>query len=84
MGELRANLRELLVAAKGGEEIIVLTRDTPIARLVPMPEVQSLVIREAAGRPGDVKLPRLAKRSSRISAVDLLLEDRNKDRNRGR
>jgi antitoxin (DNA-binding transcriptional repressor) of toxin-antitoxin stability system len=84
MGELRANLRELILAVQGGAEIVVLNRDTPVARIIPMPEDQPLVIREAAGRPGDVKLPRLAKQNSRISAVGLLLADRNKDRNRGR
>ena len=35
IAELRANLREWLAAASGGEEVVVTDRGVPIARLLP-------------------------------------------------
>lgn len=37
VSETRENLAQLLAAVESGEEIVIMRRDTPIAKLVPIP-----------------------------------------------
>jgi prevent-host-death family protein len=56
--ELKARLSEYLRLVRRGEVIVVLDRNQPIARLVPIDEdVSGLVILPAVGRLHDIPLP---------------------------
>lgn len=61
IAELKSRLSHYLRVVRRGEEITVLARDTPVARLVPLArDTTPLVVREPAGRvrtPGEVALP---------------------------
>jgi prevent-host-death family protein len=77
VAELKARLSEYLRAVQRGEEVVVLDRDRPIARLVPYAPSGGLTVREPArtyGTLGDIPMPPRAKLD--IDAVALLLEDR--------
>lgn len=87
VAKLKAELSEYLRQVKRGKEVVVYDRDTPIARLIPYdrPEQRGgLTVRPA--KPGvrfqDVPLPPPLPLADGRSVVDLLLEDRRKDRER--
>ena len=77
IAELKSRLSEYLRRVRRGETITVLDRDTPIARLEPLPGGSRLVVREpAAGAPRlrDLRLPSPLKTKTNI--LDLLAEER--------
>lgn len=81
VAELKARLSEYLRAVRKGRDVVVMDRDTPIARLVPYAARGTLVVREpvvAYRTLGDVPLPPPAHLA--IDPVELLLEDRRADR----
>jgi prevent-host-death family protein len=81
VADLKAKLSEYLRIARKGGEVVVMDRDQPIARIVPYSETGGLRIREPAGRYkrlGDIPLPPPVKLD--IDPVDLLIEERNRDR----
>jgi len=82
VAELKARLSEYLRAVKRGEGVAITDRNEPIARLVPYAErAGRLVIREprrAYKSLGAVPLPPPAHLD--VDVVDVLLEERNRDR----
>ncbi|CAN5922094.1 hypothetical protein BH11GEM2_BH11GEM2_33730 [soil metagenome] len=80
VAELKAKLSEYLRAVRKGQEVTVMDRDQPIARIVPIHGAGALTIREprsAYGALANVPLPPPA--ALRVDAVALLLEDRRGD-----
>ncbi len=76
ISELKAHLSEYLRHVRKGHTVVVLDRETPVARLVPLEERASgLVVRPAQGRMKDLKLPPPLK--TKIDIVALLREDRD-------
>jgi prevent-host-death family protein len=82
IAELKSRLSEHLRAVRRGGTITILDRNTPIARIVPLPrEGESLQVRmPLPGTPklAQVALPPPLRRGRDI--VGLLLEDRHRDR----
>ena len=81
IAELKARLSEYLRAVRGGETIAVLDRETPVARIVPVPSGATLIVRKPA--PGAPPLHRV--RLPKPIPVDLdvvqtLLEERQGSR----
>jgi prevent-host-death family protein len=75
IADLKARLSEHLRSVRNGGTVIVLDRDTPIARIIPV-AAPSLEIRKANRRLRDLKLPsRLSKRTDSTAA---LVEDRRR------
>ena len=75
IAELKARLSEHLRSVRNGGTLIVLDRNTPIARIVPY-AAQPLEIRKATRRLRDLKLP--SKPSKRTDSVAILVEDRRR------
>jgi prevent-host-death family protein len=77
IAELKAHLSEYLHAVRRGETITVLDRTTPVARIVPVREADSLRIRKPApGTPPPNRVPLREVSELGVDIVDLLLEDR--------
>lgn len=77
VADLKARLSEHLRAVRRGEEITVMDRDTPVARIVPYATSGALRVREPGtryGKPSEVALP--PKVRIRGDVVDVLLEER--------
>ena len=77
IAELKARLSEYLRAVRGGDSIIVLDRDTPIAQLIPVRVRSALRVRKPAR--GTLPLNRVPvpKRAKLIvDVVQLLFEER--------
>jgi len=81
IAELKARLSEYLRYARGGRTIIVLDRNTPIARIEPyVNPSQPLVIRPARGKTVFGKMKFGPPLKLDIDPVELLLEDRRSGR----
>ena len=87
VAKLKAELSDYLRKVKEGGEVVVYDRETPIARIIPYSSKEragGLIIRPA--KPGmrfqDVPLPPPLPLADGRSVVDLLIEDRQKDRDR--
>jgi len=82
IAELKAKLSEHLRAVRRGHSVIVVDRETPIARLVPYsPDAEGLTIRKPLRRRRSIQsvpLPKPLKLD--IDIVDLLLEERQGER----
>ena len=84
IAQLKARLSEYLRAVRKGRELTVYDRDQPIARLVPYAAATAtagLLVREpvhAYATLGKIPMPAPARLDA--DAVDLLLEDRRRDR----
>jgi prevent-host-death family protein len=78
IAELKSHLSEYLHAVRRGETITVLDRTTPVARIVPVRERNSLRIRKPApGAPPPNRVRLLGKPLELgFDIVDLLLEER--------
>jgi prevent-host-death family protein len=79
IAELKAHLSEYLRAVRGGEEVLVLDRDTPVAKLIPSDGKGRVVVRHpVAGSPlpGKLKFPPALELAR--DPVELLLEDRSR------
>lgn len=75
IADLKARLSEHLRAVRGGGEITVLDRTTPVARIVPC-ESATLEVRRASRRPNELRLPR--RPSTPTDSLTVLLEDRGR------
>ncbi len=81
IADLKARLSEHLRRVRRGHVLLVLDRDTPIARVVPYEESEPLRVRQPLGRSPtlqDVPLP--PPLPIDFDVVDLLLEERRGDR----
>jgi prevent-host-death family protein len=81
VADLKAHLSEHLREVRRGSSIVVLDRDTPIARLVPYaPGSPSLAVRppRSKDRPGSYRFPPPLRTD--VDIVSLLLEERQVDR----
>ena len=76
IGDLRAHLSEYLRKVRTGHTLIVLHRETPVARIVPYEAEGVLEVRKAVRRPRDLRLPAPPERPTDSSSV--LLNDRAK------
>ena len=79
LATLKAELSRYVRAARAGEEVIVLDRQTPVAKLVPYREEHpsKLLVHKPAADPAGLaamKLPPIPRK--RIDSVAVLLEDR--------
>ncbi len=78
IAELKSRLSEHLRAVKRGETVVILERESPIARITPLkPEPSPLVIRRRSARaipPGRIPLPAPLKLTTDV--VALLMEER--------
>ena len=76
IGELRDHLSRYLAAARRGERVIVLDRNTPIARIVPVePQVAGLRSRKPASKVSFWRIPRSPPYGGKIDIVDLVASD---------
>lgn len=87
VAKLKAELSGYLRRVKRGQEVVVYDRDTPVARIIPYERAEQrggLIVRPA--KPGirfqDIPLPPPLRLSDGRSVVDLLIEDRQKERDR--
>jgi prevent-host-death family protein len=82
IADLKAHLSHYLRAVRRGAQIVVLDRDTPVARIVPYSASgRGLTIRKPSagvGEPGTVVLPKPL--GLKRDVVDLLLAERQTDR----
>ncbi len=74
IAKLKAQLSKQLRKVRRGHSVIVLDRDTPIARIVPYDEDAPLEIRRATRSPRDLRLP--PPPSKATDSLTVLLEDR--------
>lgn len=79
IAELKAHLSHYLRVVRGGEEVTVLDRETPIATIVPSGKRSRMVVRRpspGAPAPGRIKfLPRV---DLGTDPVEILLADRSR------
>ncbi len=81
IAELKARLSEHLRYVRGGPELTVLNRSTPLARISPYEQPASVSVRKPLGlhdRLQDVPLP--PPRGLAVDVGELLLEDRESRR----
>jgi len=77
IAELKDRLSEHLRAAEGGMEVLVMDRDRPIARIVPLPGAARRIRLVPPRRPfSSVRDRRRARAAWPISSTELLLEER--------
>jgi prevent-host-death family protein len=88
ISQARNHLSELLASVKRGESVLILERDRPIARIVPvepagrddderLAELERRGIIRRAARPPRKTLPRPIELPEGSSILDALLRDRN-------
>ena len=82
IAELKARLSEQLRKVRGGQTIIVMDRDTPIARLIPYESSQPAIVvhrpRVHYSTLGEIPVPPPV--TLDVDVVDVLLEGRDPDR----
>lgn len=74
IADLKARLSEHLKAVRRGRTLIVLDRDTPVARIVPFAAVEALEVRRAIRHLRDLPIPQPP--SVPTDSLRVLLEDR--------
>jgi prevent-host-death family protein len=74
IADLKAHLSEHLRRVRSGRTLVVLDRDTPVARIVPYDAETPLEIRRATRKPRDLRLP--SPPSVPTDSLSVLLEDR--------
>ena len=80
IAELRARLSEYLRAVRRGDTVIVLNRDTPIARLVPIAKAGLRVREPRAGSLPPNKVPIPSHKKLEFDVLELLREERRNPR----
>jgi prevent-host-death family protein len=80
VAELKARLSEYLRAVRGGESVTILDRDTPIARMVPIPKTGLRVRKPVEGTPAPNRVPLPPPLKLKVDVVDVLLEERQGQR----
>jgi len=77
ISELKARLGSYLAAVRRGETVVVLDRNTPIARVVPYSDdLDDFRVEEAARPAKDLRKVRGARTRRPVDVVRLLREDR--------
>jgi prevent-host-death family protein len=78
IAELKARLSEYLREVRSGRSLVVMDRNTPVARLVPYaPEGEALSVRKPLGRsPSLRRVPLPSPLETGVDVVELLLEER--------
>jgi prevent-host-death family protein len=74
IADLKAHLSEHLRKVRRGRTIIVLDRDTPVARIIPYGAEMPLEVRRATRKPSDLRVPRPP--ASATDSLSVLLRDR--------
>jgi len=74
IAELKARLSEHLRKVRGGRTLVVMDRNTPIARIVPYDDKAPLEVRRATRKPRELRLPPPPSKST--DSVAVLLQDR--------
>lgn len=75
---LKAKLSYYLGQVKQGGEILVMDRNTPVARIVASSGAQSLVVTEAKKSPATLKNMKIRPTKKRTNSTELLREDRDR------
>jgi prevent-host-death family protein len=81
IAEFKARLSEYLRAVRGGQEVTIVDRNQPVARVLPYRASGVLTVREPTGtyrKLGAVPLPPPVR--LKVDPVALLLEDRQRER----
>ena len=76
IAELKARLSAHLRRVRRGGSLVVVDRQTPIARIVPYGKTEALAMRPATKRPRDLRLPPAP--PSATDSLAVLLADRAK------
>ena len=78
IAEFKARLSHYLRGVRRGNPLTLLDRDTPVARVLPLPgDAGRLRIRRPSRRPGSVRLPRpVRKRTDSLAALRKERDDR--------
>ncbi|HSF16916.1 MAG TPA: type II toxin-antitoxin system prevent-host-death family antitoxin [Vicinamibacteria bacterium] len=74
IADLKARLSQYLRRVRRGQTLIVLDRDTPVARIVPYDSKSPLEVRRATRKPSQLRLPPPPENPT--DSLKLLLEDR--------
>ena len=74
IAELKAHLSEHLRRVRAGRTLIVLDRNTPVARIVPYDSEAPLEVRRASRKPGELRLP--TPLHAPTDSLAVLLQDR--------
>jgi prevent-host-death family protein len=81
IAELKARLSEYLRDVRKGHPLVVMDRNTPVARVVPYaPEGETLSVRRPLGRASLQRVPLPPPLETGVDAVELLLEERRAER----
>jgi prevent-host-death family protein len=80
IAELKSHLSEYLRAVRGGQTIAVLDRETPIAHIIPIRDRTLKIRTPSPGTPPPNRIPLPKPLKFSIDVVDLLLEERQRDR----
>ena len=81
IAELKARLSEYLRDVRKGHPLVVMDRNTPIARVVPYaPEGEALTVRRPLGKTSLQRVPLPPALETGVDAVELLLQDRQAER----
>jgi len=79
IADLKAHLSAYLRAVRGGEEVTVLDRDTPVATIVPAGRRSRVSVRRSRrGAPAPGKLRFLPRVDLGLDPVEILLADRSR------
>ena len=79
IASFKAHLGKFLRRVRQGEEVVVLDRKTPVARLVPYEEKSpaKVAVRKPLGEPSEIgKLSFAPLKGKRVDTLSVLLEDR--------
>ena len=78
IAELKDQLSKYLRAVEQGEEVEVTDRDRPIARLVPVPDDDGVVLLPPTRSFSSIRRRRYRPANWGVSSTDLLLEERQR------
>jgi antitoxin (DNA-binding transcriptional repressor) of toxin-antitoxin stability system len=74
IADLKAHLSEHLRKVRGGRTLTVLDRETPVAKIIPYRAEETLAVRRATRKPGDLHLP--PPLPAGTDSLPLLMQDR--------
>jgi len=74
IADLKARLSEYLRKVRKGQTLVVLDRETPVARIVPYGPESPLAVKRATKKPTELRLP--PPPSTPTDSLKVLLEDR--------
>lgn len=81
ISQLKSHLSEHIRSVRGGENIVVLDRDNPVAEIVPIRPKAALKVRmPAPGSPALSRVPLPKPLGLELDVLDLLLEERQIER----